>query len=163
MEASMKPEEMKEKARDLFLKRFHCSQAVLAVGQEKLGIVDESVIKAMGLFGGGVSGYGRTCGALLGAMAVISCMYSRGNLKEKENPVMWKLGAKINKKFEDLTEPYGGVDCRSIARVNWKDPVAAKEFYSNPESRRKICIELVGDITAALGELIEEETAKQKV
>jgi C_GCAxxG_C_C family probable redox protein len=156
----MSPEEMKEKACDLFLKRFHCSQAVLAAGLEKLGAVDEAVVKAMGLFGGGVSGSGRVCGALLGAIATISCMYSRGNLEEKENPVMWKLGGKLTKRFEEITKEYGGTNCRNIARVNWKDPQAAKEFYGNPDSRRKICLQVLGDITQALGELIEEETSK---
>ena len=130
------------------------------MGQEKLGAVDEAVIKAMGLFGGGVSSSGRTCGALLGAIAVISCMYSRGNLTEKENPVMWKLGSKLVKKFEELTEQHGGVNCQDIARVDWRDPQAVKEFRADPESRRKFCAQLVGDISQVLGEIIEEETSK---
>lgn len=157
----MKPEEMRQKAQELFLKRFHCSQAVLAVGQEKLGIVDESSIRAVGLFGGGVSGSGRVCGVLLGAVAAISCLYSRGSLNERENPIMWKLGAKVIEKFEELTEPHGGTDCRDIARVNWRDPRAAKEFYSNPDSRRKLCVQLVGDMAQALGELIDLERGEK--
>ena len=156
----MGPEEMKEKAVDLFSKRFHCSQAVLTAGMEKLGCVDESVVKAMGLFGGGISSTGRVCGALIGAVAVVSCMYSRGNLNEKENPRMWRLGQKLTRKFEELTASYGGVDCRDIARVDWGDKEAAKQFHTDPESRRKICLELVGEMAKVVGELIEEETAK---
>jgi hypothetical protein len=48
----MSPEEMRQKAIDLFNKRFHCSQAVLAVGLEKLNIANETLIKSMGAFGG---------------------------------------------------------------------------------------------------------------
>ena len=60
-------EEMGEKAVRLMIKRFHCSQAVLAAGQEKLGRPDDEVIRAMGAFGGGLGGNGEVCGAVAGA------------------------------------------------------------------------------------------------
>jgi C_GCAxxG_C_C family probable redox protein len=158
----MSPEEMRKKAIDLFTRRFHCSQAVLAVGQEKIGRVDKAVIRAMGSFGGGVAGSGMVCGALTGGIALISTLYSRGDLDEKEDPRMWFLSHRFIKRFRELTESHGGVDCSDIARVDWKDHVAVKDFYTNPESRRKICIQLVGDAAFALGELLEEEEAKEK-
>lgn len=153
----MSPEEMRRKAIDLFEKRFHCSQAVLAVCQEKLNMVDEAVVKAVGSFGGGIAGSCRVCGALLGGVAFISSIYSRGNPNDKEDPRMWGLSAKLIKKFEELTESFGGVDCRDIARMDWKDRRATKDFYGNPESRRKICVKLVGDTAYALGEILEQD------
>lgn len=127
------------------------------MGQEKLDVVDESVIKAVGMFGGGVARSGYTCGALLGAVAALSSKYGRGTLEEKEDPVMWVLGEILVSRFEELTAQYGGVRCQDIARVDWQDPLATKEFRTNPESRRKICAQLVGDTAYALGELIEKE------
>ncbi len=153
----MSPDEMRQRATDLFINRFHCSQAVLAAGQEKVGIVDEAVVKALGLFGGGIAGSGRVCGVLSGCVALVSSLYSRGNLNGKEDPRMWRLGHELIAKFEELTKEHGGTDCRDIARTNWKDPKAVKEFYGNPESRRKICIQLVGDMAFFLGELLERE------
>ena len=153
----MTPEEMRKKAIELFQKRFHCSQAVLAVGQEKAGIGNEEVIKALGLFGGGFAGCAYTCGALTGAIALISSLYSRGSIGEKENPLMWPMGRKMVKKFEELTQAHGSINCRDIAQVDWTDSKAAKEFYSNPESRRGLCIQLVGDTAYALGVLLEEQ------
>ncbi|MFZ2444928.1 MAG: C-GCAxxG-C-C family protein [Syntrophobacteraceae bacterium] len=158
----MTPEEMRDKAIDMFKKRFHCSQAVLAVGQEKMDIVNEEVIKAVGLFGGGICGTCRVCGALTGGIALISSLYSRGNLEEKEDPVMRPLGHKFIRAFEDLTREHGGTDCRDIARTNWQDKDQAKDFHNNPESRRKICIQLVGDTAYALGKLLDEEVVKKQ-
>ena len=129
------------------------------MGQEKLDVVNESVIKAAGMFGGGVARSGNTCGALLGAVAALSSKYGRGNLEEKENPVMWVLGDILVSRFEELTAPYGGICCQDIARVDWQDPVAAKEFRTNPESRRKLCAQLVGDVAHALGELIDKQAS----
>jgi C_GCAxxG_C_C family probable redox protein len=153
----MSPEQMKDRALELFKKRFHCSQAVVAVGQEKLGIVNEEVIKALGAFGGGIAGTCRVCGALTGGIAVISSLFSRGNLESKEDPRMWSVSHKFIREFERLTQEYGGTDCRDIARMDWQDKEMVKQFYSNPESRRKICIQLVGDAALMLGKLLETE------
>lgn len=130
---------------------------ILAVGQEKLGMVNEDVIKAMGAFGGGVASSGNICGILSGGVALISSIYSRGNLEEKEDPRMWRLSYKLFKSFENLTEPFGGINCRDIARVNWSDKEATRDFYKNPESRHTLCTRLVGDVAFALGELLDKD------
>jgi C_GCAxxG_C_C family probable redox protein len=117
---------------------------------------NEAVIKAVGAFGGGIASTGRVCGALLGGVALISSLYSRGNLEEKEHPRMYRLGYKLSKKFEELTQPHGGVNCSDIARVNWSNKEQTKEFYTNPESRRRFCIQVVGDTAYALGEILEQ-------
>lgn len=73
---------------------------------------------------------------------------------------MWKLGSKLVKKFEELTEQHGGVNSQDIARVDWRDPQAVKDFRADPECRRKFCIQLGDDVSKILGKLIEEETSK---
>jgi C_GCAxxG_C_C family probable redox protein len=129
------------------------------VGQEKLQRSNGELVKAMGAFGGGVASSGRVCGALLGGIALFSSIYSRDSLDGKEDPRMWRLSFKLNKIFESLTEPYGSADCKDIARINWKDKKAVEAFYHNPDSRRKLCIRLVGDVAHALGELLEQDSA----
>jgi len=130
------------------------------VGQEKINRIDESAVKAVGAFGGGIASSGNVCGILLGGVALISSIYSRGNLDEKENPRIWALSSKFLKKFEEMTESYGGMDCRDIAGVDWKNKNAVKEYYKNPESNRRICIKLVCEAAAILGELLDQEEAR---
>ena len=125
-------------------------------------MVDESAVKAVGAFGGGIASSGSVCGILLGGVAMISSMYSRGNLNEQENPRIWALSSNFLKKFEELTGPYGGMNCRDIAGVDWKNSDAVKEYYSNPDSNRKICAKLVGEATFILGELLELEETRNK-
>ena len=125
-------------------------------------MVDEATVKAVGAFGGGIASSGNVCGILIGGVAMISSIYSRGNLEEKENPRIWALSSKFLSKFEEMTEAYGGMNCRDIARLDWKNRDAVKDYYSNPESSRKICIKLVGDAAYVLGELLEQEEAKRK-
>ena len=124
-------------------------------------MVNEESIKAIGLFGGGIAGSGNVCGILLGGIALISSMYSRGNLDEKENPRMWAIGSKFMKEFEELTKPYGGINCKDIAQVDWQNRIAVKEFYFNPLSNRKKCIKVVGDAAYLLGKLLEQEATRE--
>jgi C_GCAxxG_C_C family probable redox protein len=155
----MTPEDMRDRAIELFMQRFHCSQAVAAAGQEMMGIDAPAVIRAMGAFGGGVASQGSVCGCLTGGIAVISQLYSRTNPDEKESPEMWRSSYTLVKRFKELSEEYGSLNCCDIARVNWRDKDAVKSFYGNPESRRQLCAKLVGETAYALGELL---TAKKK-
>jgi len=127
-----------------------------------MNMKDESAVKAVGAFGGGIASSGSVCGILLGGVAMISSMYSRGNLDEKENPRMWGLSKKFLQKFEELTESYGGMNCRDIAAVDWNDKTAVRAYYANPFSSRKTCIKLVGEAAYILGELLEQEEARNK-
>ena len=153
----MRPDEMQEKAQDLFLKRLHCGQVLAMVGHEKMGVQDPSVIKALGSFGGGIGGTGNICGALVGAASVMGTLYSRSSLEEKENPRMWAATKKVMKAFEELTDEYGGIKCGEIARVDWMNRDQVKDFYGNPESRRQHCLRVVGETARILGELLEQE------
>ena len=156
----MRPEEMREKAIELFIKRLHCSQVLATVGLEKLGIEAPEVIKALGSFGGGIGGTGNICGALVGAASVLGSLYSRSSLEEKENPRMWNATKIMLKNFQELTTEHGGINCCQIARVDWMDRDQVKEFYTNPESRRQHCIKVVGETARALGELLEQEAER---
>ncbi len=129
------------------------------MGQEKMNLVNESAIKAVGAFGGGIAASGSVCGTLLGGVAMISSLYSRGNLGEKEDPRLWVLSNQFIKQFEELTKPYGGMNCRDIAGVDWQNRAEVKQYYSDPEGGRKICVKLVGDAAYALGEILEQEAA----
>jgi len=127
------------------------------VGQEKLGVNNPEIIKAVGLFGGGIAGTGNVCGAMLGGIACISSECSRGELSEQESPMMFKLGHKLDEAFEEITREFGGKDCADIARVDWSDRDQVKNFYQASDSRSKYCHQVVGETAKALGEIIEEE------
>jgi len=130
------------------------------VGQEKIGAINENSVKAMGAFGGGIASSGNVCGILIGAIAAISSIYSRGNLREKEDPKLWAASSKFLKKFEELTTSMGSINCCDIAKVDWKNRDEVKSYYSNPEGGRKVCIKLVGDAAYELGELIDKYSEK---
>lgn len=127
-----------------------------------MNMVNEEIVKAMGIFGGGISRSQRICGCLSGAVALVSTIYSRGNLDGKEDPRMFELGEKLIAAFDDLTREYGGPNCSDIARTDWHDKAQARYFMKDPNGRRKICVKLVGDTAHALGKILDDEVLNRK-
>ncbi|MEN6332602.1 MAG: C-GCAxxG-C-C family protein [Smithella sp.] len=154
----MTPKEMRKKAVEMFaVQKFHCSQVIAAVGQEKLGKGNDDVIRAMGGFGGGLCGNGEVCGALAGAMAVLGLRYSRAKSDEKEDTKMWKVADEVFRRFRDeIVNRNGSICCRDIACVNWKDRQQAKEFYQGSDAIKR-CYHIVGETALMLGEILERE------
>lgn len=70
---------------------------------------------------------------------------------------MREVGQRLVCRFERITAKYGGIQCRDIARVDWKDPASVQQYRSGPGSRRECCIEVVGETARALGEILEAE------
>lgn len=154
----MTPKEMRKKSIEMMaVDRFHCSQAIAAVGQEKLGRGNDDVIRAMGAFGGGLGGNGEVCGALAGGLAVLGLRYSRAASDEKENPKMWAEAEELVRRFRDeIVNQSGTIYCRDIAGVNWKNREEAKAFYQGDKVKK--CIRIVGQTALVLGEMLERES-----
>lgn len=153
----MTPKEMRKKAIEMMaVQKFHCSQAIAAAGQEKLGKGNDEVIRAMGAFGGGLGGNGEVCGALAGAMAVLGLRYSRATNNEKENPKMWVDAEELVRRFRDeIVQLNGSILCRDISQVDWKDRGQVKAFYTGDAVKK--CIHIVGDTAQLVGEMLERE------
>lgn len=107
----------------------------------------------MGAFGGGLGGNGEICGAAVGAIAVMGLRFSRAREDEKEDPRMWSYSHEVLERFREIVKNHGGIHCRDIVNVDWKDREQAKAFY---ESEKVLeCRRVIGDTVEMLGELLE--------
>ncbi len=110
----------------------------------------------MGAFGGGLAGTGEVCGAVVGGIAVFGLIFSRGNVKEKEDPRMWSQSKTFLDRFrKEISE--GKLLCREIAHVDWDDDAQVANYYRKGSERQLDCRRLVGNTARLLGEMIEEE------
>lgn len=74
-----------EKAKELFEKNnYHCSQSVLAVFAEELGITEKQALKLGGCFGGGMC-KGEVCGACVGALMALGLKYGQCEVEDMES------------------------------------------------------------------------------
>ena len=143
---------MKKKARKLLMDGMHCSQAVAVVGQEKLGIENDGVIRAMGAFGGGLGSNGETCGAVIGGIASVGLKFG-GNPNEPEDDM--KIRAYTEEFLTRFKKEIGNgcILCRDITGVDWKDEKQV-EAYRNSDIANK-CWILVGRTAQLIGEMLE--------
>ncbi len=155
----MSDKQMCEKAVELFLNGFHCSQAILEACSPLLGDKKPSddLIAAMAPFGGGMGSSGKVCGTLSGGLALIGFTMGKTEPSAKDHKDMWRLSYKLVKEFEQLTQEYGGVNCSNIARVNWKDRDSVKSFYKDPNSRRQECFKVIRNTCQILNKLLSEK------
>ena len=152
---TLTPEQMEERARDSMLKGFHCSQAVMAAGLAKCGLEDESLLRAMAPMGGGVASSGGPCGALTGGVAMLGRLYGKPTPEARDDKRMWKAAAEFYGRFEtEVAGPHRGVNCRDIAKVDWKNKEQVKAFYAGAGAKQCACS--TGKAARILGEVIEK-------
>ncbi len=111
---------------------------------------------AVAPFGGGMGSSGRVCGTLSGALTVIGFTLGKTEPKGRDHKLMWKLSHKLVDRFDEICKPYGGTNCTDIAQINWKNHVAVMNFYKNPDSTRKNCVQVIRETSNFLYDLITE-------
>ncbi|MCR4441713.1 MAG: C-GCAxxG-C-C family protein [Peptococcaceae bacterium] len=91
----------------------NCPQCVIAALQDIFGEVDNEVFKAgYGLAGGGALLGQGTCGALCGAMMVISSLFGRERERFDEKPrKAYRLSKRV---FESFVHEFGSCICRDV-------------------------------------------------
>jgi C_GCAxxG_C_C family probable redox protein len=141
--------EKHEQAIALFQEGFRCSQAVLEVFAEELG-VDPNIARkvSLGLTAG--SGAGGECGAVAAAYLVNGLKYgfSHPGDPEKFKTVMMK-NVQFLEKFKTL---HGKINCRELIGVDLFTEEGKKYFQEN-DIKTKVCTKFVEDTVKILQEI----------
>ncbi len=72
--------EYKEKARNLNESGYNCAQAVACAFLDRIDMDEKTLFAILEGFGGGMGGRLATCGAVSGAVAIVSLLSSRGDV-----------------------------------------------------------------------------------
>lgn len=147
--------EKSEKAKELFKLGYNCSQSVLGVFCEELGLDFNTAMKLASGFGGGIGRMREVCGATTGMFMAAGLIFGFYDNSKPE------LKAEIYKKIQTLANKFkeqnGSIICRELLSgidAN-NSPIPSKrtdEYY-----KKRPCIELVQDAVIILEEFIKEE------
>ncbi len=144
--------DIKEKA--VFLKKegFTCASAVFSVFAPSLGVDEIAALKIGDGFGGGMR-FGSVCGAVAGAIMVISLKYGRTIADDEDSKQqVCQLVEQLRERFKSL---HGHLDCQELLGLNPNTP------EGNAEAERKglfdNCPKFVEDCVAILQELPAEQ------
>jgi len=141
-----------DKAVETFKSDFNCSQAVLSVFCEELGLDKQAAARIASGFGGGIGHLGKTCGAVTGAVMAISLKkgMSLPESISKSNQLVYDLVGQFAEKFIERNR---SSECRDLLGMDIGDPEAYKEarrqnlFYT-------VCTKYVHDAAEIAEEMI---------
>ena len=97
----------REEAKEKFSCGFNCSQAVLSVFGEELGLDKETALNMSAGFGGGIT-KGQVCGAVSGAVMALGLKYGH-SIEDKT-----KTNEMVNKFLEEFEKKNGSIVCKEL-------------------------------------------------
>lgn len=145
--------EKAEKAKQLFLDGYNCSQSVFIAFASDCGISDETAALIASGFGGGLGRMREVCGAVSGMTMAASMMFGSAKPNDYENKkALYKTIQALAGKFREMN---GSIICRELLGIdrNTETPSTpekrTKEYY-----KKRPCALLVYDAAEILEEYI---------
>lgn len=122
--------EKAEKAKQLFLDGYNCSQSVFIAFAPECGIDEETAALIASGFGGGLGRMREVCGAVSGMSMAASMLFGSGKPNDYENKkALYKTIQELAGEFREMN---GSIVCRELLGLDKK-----AETLSTPEKRTK--------------------------
>ena len=148
--------EKTEKAKELFKQGYNCSQAVLGVFCEELGLDFDTAMKIASSFGGGMGRMREVCGTVSGMFMAAGLAFASSSDSASEKGEHYKRIQELAKRFKDKN---GSIICRELLQgiesSNTPTPSERTEIYY----KKRPCIELVGDSVEIFEEFLKENSS----
>ncbi len=142
-----------EKAKELFLSGYNCSQSIAGAFCDELGLSFEKAVKLSSGFGGGMGRMREVCGAFSGIVMVLSALEGYDSPNDDEKKVLYE---KVQKLAEKAKNENGSIICRELLSLKENEnsnPTPQKrttEYYAS-----RPCVEIVFNTAKVLEEYLE--------
>ena len=145
--------EKSEKAKELFKSGYNCSQSVLGVFCEELGMNFDTAMKIACPFGGGMGRMREVCGTVSGMFMAAGLAFSSSDNSAENKSTQYKIVQELAKRFK---EKNGSIICKELLEGVTSDntPIPCdrtQEYY-----KKRPCVELVGDSVEILEQYLAE-------
>lgn len=130
-----------DRAKELFLEGYNCAQAVFGAFCEDFGIDFETGVKISSGFGGGFSRRREVCGAVSGAVMVLSMVH--GYSDSKADAEKKKLYEEVRGVLKSFEEDAGSIICRELLGLEEKVSPPTPEARTEKYYAKRPCAELV--------------------
>lgn len=139
-----------ERAKELFKLGYNCSQSVLGVFCEELGLDFETAIKVSSSFGAGMGRMREVCGAVSGMFMAAGLILYNGDKAQQYRHVQ-----ELAKRFRDKN---GSIVCRELLQGIESSTSPNPSERNSEYYKKRPCVELVEDSVIILEEYIKELT-----
>lgn len=142
-----------DRAKELFLEGYNCSQAVAIAFSDIIGMDEQTIAKLVSGYGGGMGRMREVCGTVSGAVFVLSSIFGYDDPKaSNEKKALYEHIQEFGKRY---AEQNGSIVCRELLGLDKKgfdSPTPQKrttEYY-----KKRPCPELVKSSADILEEYI---------
>ena len=142
--------EKTEKAKELFKQGYNCSQAVLGVFCEELGLDFDTAMKIASSFGGGMGRMREVCGTVSGMLMAAGLAF---NTPDNDKGKQYKIVQELAQKFKDKN---GSIICRELLQGIESSTSPTPSERTETYYKKRPCIELVGDSVEIFEEYLKE-------
>ena len=149
-----------EKAKELFKSGYNCSQAVLGVFCEELGLDIETAMKISSSFGGGMGRMREVCGTVSGMFMAAGLAFATASDSAAAKGEHYKRIQELAAKFK---EKNGSIICRELLQGVETSTSPTPSERTETYYKKRPCVELVGDAVEILEEYIKEYQASRVV
>lgn len=130
-----------EKAKQLFMEGYNCSQAVLGAFCDECGIDFDTAMKLSSSFGGGMGRLREVCGAVSGMFMVAGLIYGYDDPKGQEEKT--KHYERIQQLAKEFQMENGSIVCRELLGLAEKKSEPVPEVRTEQYYKKRPCPEMV--------------------
>ena len=145
--------EKTEKAKELFKQGYNCSQAVLGVFCEELGLDFDTAMKIASSFGGGMGRMREVCGTVSGMFMAAGLAFASSSDSATEKGEHYKRIQELAKRFKDKN---GSIICRELLQGVESSTSPTPSERTETYYKKRPCVELVGDSVEIFEEFLKE-------
>ncbi|MBP0983681.1 MAG: C_GCAxxG_C_C family protein [Oscillospiraceae bacterium] len=147
-----------DKAYELFMSGYNCSQAVAGAFSDVLGMDFETVVKLGSGFGGGMGRMREVCGTFSGIVMVVSMLY--GYSDPKDNSTKTGLYGRIQEIAEQFRRDNGSIICKELLGLSKPEGSPVPEQRTSEYYKKRPCPELCRYAADILEKYIAEHPVK---
>ena len=145
--------EKSEKAKELFKSGYNCSQAVLGVFCEELGLDFDTAMKIASSFGGGMGRMREVCGTVSGMFMAAGLAYSSSDNTPENKSNQYKIVQELAQEFKNNN---GSIICRELLQGTETSSSPTPSERTETYYKKRPCVELVGDSVEIFERYIEK-------
>lgn len=143
-----------EKAKQLFMEGYNCSQAVFGAFCDECGMDFETAMKLSSSFGGGMGRLREVCGAVSGMFMVAGILYGYDDPKgQNEKTLHYE---RIQKLAQEFQKENGSIVCRELLGLSEKKSEPAPEKRTEQYYKKRPCPEMVKMAAEIIEQYIRE-------
>ena len=145
-----------EKARELFIKGYDCSQAVFGAFCDVTGMDEDTALRLASSMGAGMGRMREVCGACSGMFMVCGLLY--GYSDSSDNKAKAEHYALIQRMAEMFKEKHGTIICRELLAGLKTDTNPVPEARTEEYYKVRPCLKFVETAAEIMDRIIEEKS-----